>query len=379
MGKKGEKLRSLLIHAAFVIAVIAGLYLIISSRAGITGHAVLDPGTASAKLESALSSSSALSAVREGSICVVINDPEQPLSLQAEKTGTGWSVTETTGYCSGLNSEDVVVQFPDYDSFSEIADNPSPRNIANGAIDRDFEILESRYVEKGGNVLCNPEFKAKYCDALKSMTTEDLLIEGDMSCCIEDLSRSQRKKLEEHLQDDRFRDESGALQQPGGGVSDILSPVFLIIIAVVLAGGVGAALLLKGRRKTGAQATGAHGAGTPGGPGAGQGMPGTATPGAGAAGTGAQATGAQATGSYGAGTPGAGLQAGGIPSSPSTPSAAARPTPSKQLSDLQNYVDNAMMQGYDKEDIRTHLLEIGWDQATAESVVEKAVKKLAQR
>ena len=59
--------------------------------------------------------------------------------------------------------------------------------------------------------------------------------------------------------------------------------------------------------------------------------------------------------------------------------AGPQPTVSKELSDLQNYVNQAMMQGYAVDDIRTHLLEIGWDQTTADSVVEKAQENMQRQ
>lgn len=354
MVKKGEKLKSFALHAVFVLAILAGLYFIVVSTVNLTGYAVLDAETAGAKLESALSSSSSFSAVSSGSICVVINDADQPLSLQAEKSSAGWSVTETTGYCSGLSSEDVVVQFPDYDSFSQIVDNPSPKNIANGAINRDFEILESKYVELGGNVICDAEFKAKYCDALKSMTTANLLIEGDMSCCLEKLTSSQKKQLAAHLEQGGFRDETGTLQQPGAtGLFGLISPMVLIIVVVVILVGVGVVLMLKGKGRAEA--------------GAGPGAPGAGGP----------AAGAVLGDVSGEGMPGAGIPgAMGAAVMPSAGHAAARPTPSKELSDLQDYVDQVILQGYGADEVRSHLLEIGWDQSTAESVVEKAMEKL---
>jgi len=347
MVKKGEKLKSFALHAAFVLAILAGLYFIVVSTVNLTGYAVLDPETAGAKLESALSSSALFGAVSSGSICVVINDPEQPMSLQASKSGSDWSVTETTGYCSGLSSEDIVVQFPDYDSFSGIVDNPSPKNIANGAINRDFEILESKYVELGGNVICDAEFKAKYCGALKSISTPDLLIEGDMSCCLEKLTSSQKKLLQKHLEEGGFRDETGTLQQPGAtGLFGLISPMVLIIVVVVILVGVGAALMLKGKGKP-------------------------------AVGSGPAVPGAQEEGMPGAGMPGAGIP--GAMGAPVMPSAEARSTPSRELYDLQNYVDKVIREGYGADEVRSHLLEIGWDQSTADSVVEKAQEKIQQR
>jgi hypothetical protein len=337
MEKAGEKAKSFVVHALFVIMVAIGLYFIATSSVNLTGYVVLDASTAKAKLESALSSSALFSQITQSSICVVINDPEQPLSLQAVKSSTGWEVSEMVGYCSGLREEDVVVQFPDYDSFSKIVDNPSPRNIANGARDRDFEILESRYVELGGNVVCDSMFKAKYCTALETMATPEQLIESDLVCCIDEITRSQKKLLEQHLQEGAFEDETGVLEQPSGiaGLSMTTSVIILVVIVIVVLGiGVGV-VMSRGKPKAAAGKAGAAAGGALGGA-----APGIPT------------------------VPGAG---------------AVPPVESPEVTQLRNYVTQVIGQGYTAEEIKTHLLEIGWDQATADKVLAEAQARVQQR
>ena len=340
MGKKGEKIKSFAAHGFFVLIVILGLYFVATSSVSLTGHAVLDAATAKEKLESALAESALFNQVSDASICVIINDPEQPMSLQAMKSGAGWTVSQMVDYYAGLTVEDIIVQFPDYDSFSQIVENPSPRNLARGAIERDFEILESRYVELGGNVICDASFQRKYCTALKVMAPADQLIEGDLSCCLTDLSRSERKLLEEHLEGGRYKDETDVLEQPGGGFLGLSMTTMMlgagIVVALIL---IVVVVLVRGKGKPAAK------------PSAG------AKPEAGAAAGVARA----AVGVAGAAVAG------------------PQPTVSKELSDLQNYVNQAMMQGYAVDDIRTHLLEIGWDQTTADSVVEKAQENMQRQ
>ena len=339
MGKKGEKIKSFAAHGFFVLIVILGLYFVATSSVSLTGHAVLDAATAKEKLESALAESALFNQVSDASICVIINDPEQPMSLQAMKSGAGWTVSQMVDYCAGLTVEDIIVQFPDYDSFSQIVENPSPRNLARGAIERDFEILESRYVELGGNVICDASFQRKYCTALKVMAPADQLIEGDLSCCLTDLSRSERKLLEEHLEGGRYKDETDVLEQPGGGFLGLSMTTMMlgagIVVALIL---IVVVVLVRGKGKP-------------------------------AAGPEEGAGGAPAEAGTGTGLPGAAFAA----------VAGPQPTVSKELSDLQNYVNQAMMQGYAVDDIRTHLLEIGWDQTTADSVVEKAQENMQRQ
>jgi hypothetical protein len=327
MKKAGEKEKSIVVHVVFIALVILGVSFILQTAVNLTGYAVLDATTAKAKLETALSSSALFSQLQQASICVVINDPTQPLSLEAIKSSTGWAVTETTGYCAGLTSEDIVVQFSTYDSFSKIVDNPSPMNIANGAISQDYQILQSRYVELGGNVICDAAFKVKYCGALKTMSTPDQLIDGDLTCCIDKLTSSQKKLLEQHLQEGNFRDEIGILEQPGAsavfmGMSltmllSIGGAVFVLIIIIV-------AVLAKGKK-------------APSGMGAAPAMP-------------------------------------TMPTTPTMPAMrAAQPQrEDPQITDLRNYVAGALGQGYAPDEVRTHLLEIGWDSNTADKVIMEA-------
>jgi hypothetical protein len=332
MKKAGEKEKSIVVHVVFIALVILGVSFILQTAVNLTGYAVLDATTAKAKLETALSSSALFSQLQQASICVVINDPTQPLSLEAIKSSTGWAVTETTGYCAGLTSEDIVVQFSTYDSFSKIVDNPSPMNIANGAISQDYQILQSRYVELGGNVICDAAFKVKYCGALKTMSTPDQLIDGDLTCCIDRLTSSQKKLLEQHLQEGNFRDEIGILEQPGAsavfmGMSltmllSIGGAVFVLIIIIV-------AVLAKGKK-------------APSGMGAAPAMP-------------------------------------TMPTTPTMPAMrAAQPQrEDPQITDLRNYVAGALGQGYAPDEVRTHLLEIGWDSNTADKVIGEA-QQMAQ-
>jgi hypothetical protein len=334
MKKAGEKLKSFAIHATFVLIVLVGLYFIVVYSASITGHAVLDEATAKAKLESALESSALFGQVQQTSICVSINEPDQPLSLRAVKTSAGWTVTETTGFCNGLDAEDIVIQFPGYDSYSEVVDNPSPRAIARAAISRDFEILPSRYIELGGNVICDATFKVKYCGALNTMATPAQLIEGDMACCIDKLTRSQKKMLEEHLEQDNFKDEIGIVETPGGiaGLGMTTSVIILAVVVLAILGGVGVVLM----KKKGAVPAAKPEAVRP------------AVPGA--------------------------LGAPGAPAAEMAPAAE-----SPEVTELRNYVVQAMGQGYTAEEIRAHLLEIGWDQATADNVVRQAQMQQGQQ
>jgi hypothetical protein len=329
MKKEGDKAKSYSIHAVFIIIVVMSVYFILTSSPTLTGHAVLDAATAKAKLESALASSAMFSQLQQASVCVVINDPEQPLSLEAVKGSTGWKVSEMKGFCAGEQSEDIIIQFSDYDKFSRIMDDPSPRNVANAALNREFEILPSRYVELGGNVVCDATFKVKYCGALTNVATPDQLIDGDMVCCIDKLTSSQKKLLEQHLEEGSFKDEIGILQQPSGGIMALATMTNLIalggaLFVIILI----AVLVSRGKGKSSSAPS--------------------STP--------------------------------SVPSVPQTPSVqqsyytpqAQQPAESQDVTELRDYVRQALGEGYGQDEIRAHLLEIGWDETTADKVLTEA-------
>ncbi len=359
MKKEGDRAKSFVAHVVFIIIVLCGLFFIVTSTANITGHAVLDASTAKAKLESALASSSLFQQVTQSSICVVINDPQQPLSLQAVKTSTGWTVSEMVGFCSGQISEDIIVQFADYDSFSAIVDNPSPRAITQAVINQDFQVLKSKYVELGGNVICDAAFKVKYCPALNTLATPEQLIDGDMACCIDKITSAQKKLLQAHLQQGTYRDEIGILEQPGGGLAgmSMTSIIISVVVLMIIIIGIVVGVMMKGGHNAPSKSAASKGAS-----GANLGIPQGAVSG---------------VPSSTPGTP-------NMPGMPIGTQAFAQPQPvtqpaeSPQVIELKNYVKEVMGQGYIPDEIRTHLLEIGWDESTADNVITDVYNQILQ-
>ena len=337
--------RDFIINSIFIVLVITSLFLIIKSETNsITGMQVLDATTAKLKLETALSSSSFVGMVTQGSMCVVGNDPAQPVSYLAINSGGSWSVTEEDDFfCGGIQSQDFLIMFSSYDDYSRIMDDPSPRNIVNGAVVRTFEILPSRHVEQGGNVICDAAFKVKYCDALKTMSTPDQLIEGDMVCCLDKLTRTQRKQLEKHLLDGAYRDEIGILEQPGGGIN--ITNMFLLVVVLVVLGGGAAGYFLFAKKKSKVESIPA---------GEKQEMGKSAPAGVQAAGMAPMNNGMQRqTTSTNMGVP-AGAQ-------------------DSQVAQLKQYAYQTLQQGYTPQELYQHFVEQGWDQKTALEAVNEAI------
>ncbi|NQU79849.1 hypothetical protein HQ545_08845 [Candidatus Woesearchaeota archaeon] len=339
--KEGDKLKQYLLHAVFVVVIAIAILFIIDSTSNITGHAVINPEGAQKQLETAFSSSSLFGRVSSASICVVINDAADPATFKAVKSAAGWTVNNDRGLCSGARSEDLIVQFSDYASFSKIVENPSPRNLANGAINRDFEILPSKNVEMGGNVVCDASFKSRFCSVLKLMASSEQLIDGDLSCCLEDITKAQRKQLEEHVAQGSYKDESGILQQPSGVASIMTGMSTIIIISIVgvivLIGAI-VGVMLKKTKKSPKPLTDKS-------------LSGITSPSIG-----------PTMGTTPGFSSGVGI----------APRPAAPPAEDPGITELRNYVRQALSQGYAQDQVRAHLLEIGWAPATADKILNEA-------
>jgi hypothetical protein len=51
---------------------------------------------------------------------------------------------------------------------------------------------------------------------------------------------------------------------------------------------------------------------------------------------------------------------------------AQQPAESQDVTELRDYVRQALGEGYGQDEIRAHLLEIGWDETTADKVLTEA-------
>ncbi len=349
--------KAFVINSIFIMVVITSLILIMNSTPKITGMQVMDATTAKMKLETALQSSAFAGMITQGSICVSINDPAAPLNFQAVKSGTSWTVTEEDQlFCQGEQAHDLIILFKNHGDFSRMMDDPSPRNLINGAMLQTFEILPSRYVQSGGNVVCDASFRIKFCDALNQAVTPEQLIDGDLVCCLDDLSRSQRKQLEEHLQSGSYSDEIGILQQPASGFS--MTSLFILIVILVVVGGGAAGFFLFGKKSSGA---GEVTSGTVAGP--------ASTSPAGAA----------ASGSIGMMPEAPPTSSDGVPVEPvgqAIKQAVQQNWDPAQVAQLKAYALETLQQGYTPEQLYEHFVEQGWDQVTAREAINEAIQQL---
>lgn len=227
----------MLVHFVFLLLILLAISYVIKHTTldGLTGSAVYDPTTAQAQLETALASASFLSPIAEISFCIAITTPDSIESFFIEKTGSAYQVTKSAQeFCAGSLS-DAVIKYNSYDDFTAFTENPSLANALAGIDGSAYQILPSRYVQAGGNVLCNQEFKSKFCSTLTTMGTPEQLIEADLSCCLDTLTKEQRMLVQKHLAEGQFQEEHPLLEKPKpfGFLSNFLTLTNMIVVFFV--------------------------------------------------------------------------------------------------------------------------------------------------
>ena len=244
MEKEGlERFFSHALFIAMIIVVLGVLYVSLRTGSSLTGNAVYEADEATTSLESALNGALFLQSLDQTSACFIISGDEEHV-LSAQKIGGEFTVSEENSCSSGA---DLVLKFVDYDSFLDITQDFSVSNLKSGMGGEKFYILPSTHVETGGNVLCDASFKARYCDSLTFFGTPEELISGDLSCCIDKLSKDQQKLLEAHLASGLYSDEGPQLESPA--LAGLSTYVFIGILGVLILLG-GTAVFLHMTKKT---------------------------------------------------------------------------------------------------------------------------------
>ncbi|MBI5398507.1 hypothetical protein HZB03_03515 [Candidatus Woesearchaeota archaeon] len=233
-----------IIHFIFLLLVLLAIGYVIKHTAldGLTGSATYDPTTAQTQLETALSSAQFLSQIPDARFCVAITTPEAIESFFVEKTGPTYKVMKSAAeYCGGPAFADFTIKYNSYDDFVAFAEDPSLANALAGIDGGAYQILPSRYVEAGGNVICNQQFKSTFCSALTTMATPEELIKGDLSCCMDTLTKDQQKLLQKHLEEDKFQDELPRAEWPKSlgplgrflTLTNMISALFVFIMLTI--------------------------------------------------------------------------------------------------------------------------------------------------
>ncbi|MBU0461093.1 MAG: hypothetical protein KJ574_00760 [Nanoarchaeota archaeon] len=291
----------------------------------ITGYAVYDSTEAKQKIETAFSGASFMNAISNANFCIQIKDNDTEHVFKVRKTPTGISIANSYDYCDGQLQEDVIVKFASYDAFAELMDDFTIFNIVVGMNSFKYQILDSRIIKPGGDVVCDDAFKAKFCNAVSQFGTPEELIEGDLYCCLDAMTNAQRNLLEQHLRDTGFQNEIQPVSEtPSAGF--LSSYYFYAILGVLVLLGVSVFIF---RRRPGAKIS---------------------------------------------------APAGAAPSIP--PSAAAppiAPPEDPRITALREYVAGTLNAGYSPEQVYQALLQQGWGQDVLNDIFTKTSSQTEQQ
>lgn len=117
-------------------------------------------------------------------ICINIKDGVKDMySYQVRKRGNLFNVEPAETYCDGKKNEDFVFTFENYQALVETEDDFEIDSFKSINIREDLKVWESNYVEKGGFITCDDNFKEIYCEFInKNFGNKDKKIFG-ISCC----------------------------------------------------------------------------------------------------------------------------------------------------------------------------------------------------
>ncbi|MFQ5474763.1 MAG: hypothetical protein ACE5DM_02905, partial [Candidatus Nanoarchaeia archaeon] len=235
-----------LVFILFVVYVIAAFFVYPGYfEASVTGYAVYEEGEAQQKIEAAFSTASFLNSVPNANFCIQIKDEGAEHVFKVDKTPMGVNVVPSSDYCDGVSGEDLIVKFNDYDAFSAIMDDFTIQNIMSGKAGDKYYILESRAVQRGGDVNCDAAFKAKFCNAVSQFGSAEELITGDVYCCLDTMTRNQQRLLSDHLASSGFQNEMATIEKPSSVPGSLNMIIFAAVLGTLLLLGVGVMVVRK--------------------------------------------------------------------------------------------------------------------------------------
>jgi len=224
----------------FLVLVALGIALLINStNPTITGYQTASSTNPTSStdtatlIEQALNSNTMFTRATQGSLCIIIQGGD---SFKAIKTGTTFSVAQSKQYyCDGIASEDFILKFNSYDDLLEVIKDPTPQKLISTSSGEKFQILPSRLVQEGGNVICDEEFKKTYCDSALSIGTRSELIQGDLSCCLDTLTSSEKDMLQQHYEGTTFvNEETPSESRTPASILGISSTMIFVLVFSIL-------------------------------------------------------------------------------------------------------------------------------------------------
>ncbi len=202
-------------------------------------------------------------------MCVIIDDAADHVSFNIDKNGVDdFNITEASyQYCDTAENEDFILEFLDINSFRNQVNDNSCNAFKKGWGGSDYYFLISRFVEKGGAIICNEEFEEMYCGAVNYCYTDDEVEAYGLGCCSDHFITDEEADIYDSLLSEgisqgttvdrpeiRKQEETVQPQTPATSPyqaepsmiasGSLMIWVILPVIIIVLAGGIFAALKL---------------------------------------------------------------------------------------------------------------------------------------
>lgn len=244
MNKEGESfLRRSAPHVAFIVFMVyvLGAFLMYPDYFSITGNAVLEDQDSVDSLAAIIETSHLFQSTNSISMCITING-ENTSYIKINKQGSTVNVEPSEYLCGRNEIYDYNIAFINKNAFDDVMADFNVATLMSGKGGNKFYILPSRYVKAGGDIVCDADFKERFCDSASNLGTIEELIAGDLYCCVNDLTRTQQRLLSDHLETSGFSNEAPILELPAE-TSSLGTYAFMAIIGILFILGAGVVLV----------------------------------------------------------------------------------------------------------------------------------------
>lgn len=175
-----EREMEIVLTATFMLAFT--LFTVFANGISITGYAVattsVDAQTAVQQMLRNIDLQT-----KDARMCInVRNDAGDLFAFKLRQRGNLMDITQSTPHCEGPNNEDLVITFEDFNALKSFNTNRMIQAAKQGRI----LLWESRYVRKGGDLICDASFEEKYCQFIQENIPKNKREELGITCCQEE-------------------------------------------------------------------------------------------------------------------------------------------------------------------------------------------------
>jgi hypothetical protein len=174
------------IAVTFVVFWLLIIITSISQNPGlITGYTILsNPEEGQSAIQQILRNDIFNSIGNGAKLCINIkNNEDEIFSYKVRKHGGHFRVEEAMHYCDGVKNEDFVFTFENYDTVLKTKKDFNIDLFKSTTPNDNFKIWESSYVKVGGMVMCDDNFKDRYCSFLDEQFTKKEQKALGINCC----------------------------------------------------------------------------------------------------------------------------------------------------------------------------------------------------